>query len=125
MTDDIDIETAEAPQRYPLTVPHFEPSIPPFLSEKLSEQESFVINSLSTMEQRSEWMIRTLVELDRRQIESERLAALDRKRLILLQKSWIVFSAKKALISVPGFIALAALVAEFIKWLARHFISSQ
>lgn len=65
-------EKSERIPRYQeLKRPEFKSSIPDHLVNKLSDQEKYIIMSLSKMESEREWLINSVLELNRSLIETD------------------------------------------------------
>jgi len=64
-----------ADQRIPryqeLEKPEFKSAIPPHLVNKLSEQEKYLVETLSRMEAQNEWLIKAVLEGNRSAIETD------------------------------------------------------
>ena len=64
-----------ADQRIPryqeLEKPEFKSAIPPHLVNKLSEQEKYLVETLSRMEAQNEWLINAFLEGNRSAIETD------------------------------------------------------
>lgn len=83
-----------------LRVPEFKSLIPPHLLGKLSEQEKYLVETLSVLGQQTEWLIRATVEGNQADIELDRkVQALMRWRTILTSK-WAL-GAGALMVCVP------------------------
>jgi len=70
-----------------LAVPEFKSAIPQHLLGKLSEQERYLVETLSKMEQKTSWLIVAAVESNRALIETEkRVTRLDRWKDVLTSR---------------------------------------
>src|SRR5208337_619399 len=59
------------PRYQELEKPEFKSSIPPHLVNKLSEQEKWIIESLSRMESVHEWLVKAVLDGNRADIEAD------------------------------------------------------
>lgn len=98
-----------------LTVPHFESDIPPWLLDKLDDQQRYVIGTISKIEKQNEWIITHLVDTRRIAVAADQSAK-------KLERRWTFFSGQKAvwvaistLIGVATLEALAKAVWEWLK----------
>jgi hypothetical protein len=83
---DEDIKPEEL--KYPkLQVPEFESTIPPHLLKDLSDAERFIVESLSKLEQRGNWLVKVVVDDRDAHIEADkRLIRLERFKAKVLSK---------------------------------------
>ncbi len=90
---------AESEQQKPLTYPVFQSAIPSHLLGKLSEQERYIVETLSKMEQQNTWLSQRCVE------DSNMLMGMER-RLSRVEKWKAVLMGRWAF--VIGIVAVAA-----------------
>jgi hypothetical protein len=106
-------EKSDKSTRYqPLQRPEFKSAIPTHLVNKLSEQEKWIIESLSRMESVHEWLVKAALEANRAAIEIDiRVQAVEDWKSMVSSK-WTVI-AGFLLICLP--ILLEKLVSRVIK----------
>jgi hypothetical protein len=94
-----------------LVVPEFKSTIPQPLLGKLSEQEKYLVETLSKMEQQNAWLITAVVEGNRINLEIDR-------RLVRLERWQSIFSGKWAvlvgIVILVGPVVLKTLVDLFL-----------
>jgi hydrogenase maturation factor len=93
-----------------LETPKFESKIPTHLLDRLSEQEKWLVETLSRIDQKSDWFMEAIVRTN--EIEREidvRLARVER------------FTGKWAVVGAGGVIALTALLGAAAKAILGHF----
>lgn len=108
---------ADKPERIPryqaLKLPEFKSTVPDHLIDKLSPQEKWVIEAISRMEQRDEWIIAAILDCNRSNIESD-------LRIQELQDWQALISSKWAVLL--GCLALIApvLLEKILGWAFGH-----
>lgn len=95
----------------PLEVPEFKSTIPAHLLGKLTEQERYLVETLSKMEQQNTWLIKAVVEGNRANIEED-------KRLLKVERWKQNITSKWAIIAGLFLILFPLFARELIsKWL--------
>lgn len=90
------------PRYQALAKPDFKSTIPPHLVNKLTEQEKYLVETLSRMESQNEWLIRAVIEQNRSANETD-------LRVQEIQDWKAVISSKWAILF--GFIAVCVPIA--------------
>lgn len=103
--------------RYPkLDLPAFESKIPPHLVNKMSEQEKWLVETISKLDQKTDWLLQKIVETSGHVVDID-----VRTQKIEDWKS--VFSGKWALVAALAFMALTAVTSAGARALLDHFLS--
>jgi hypothetical protein len=90
-----------------LAAPHFKSTIPSHLLGRLTEQERYLVETLSVVEQQNRWLIDTLVDTNVAVRKSDvRIAKIETWKNNL--------TSKGAVIGVVGVVILTALVKELL-----------
>jgi len=92
------IDEEQEESRYKrLEIPEFRSAIPPHLVGKLSEQDRYLVETLSRLEQANHWLIDAVVANNRANIELDRqVRALSKWKTVLTSK-WSIVLAIAAL----------------------------
>lgn len=99
-------------------IPEFESQVPQHLLGKLTEQERWLVDTLSRMGQEQQWIIQ--------QIEAQNLIAIDHDERVLKIEGWKgYFTGKMAVVSAVVLIFLSGTVGAFLKPLIERLLSTK
>jgi hypothetical protein len=105
----MDLEPVDS--RYPkLDLPKFESKIPAHLLNRMSEQEKWLVETLSKLDQKADWFMASIVRTN--EIERE----ID-VRLMRIEK----FTSKWAMVGAAGMLLVTAFLGALAKTAIAHF----
>ena len=101
--------------RYPkLELPVFESKIPAHLVNKMSDQEKWLVETISKLDQKTDWLLSKLVETSGHVLEID-------IRTTKIEDWKTVFSGKWAMIGAICFMAVTAVTSAGVRALFEHF----
>lgn len=107
----------EPKSRYPkLELPVFESKIPSHLVNKMSDQEKWLVETISKLDQKTDWLLQKMVETSGHVLDID----------VRTQKveDWkTIFSGKWALIGAVCFMVVTAVTSAGARALFEHFAS--
>lgn len=111
----LDHMSEEVKSRYQkIELPEFESKIPPHLVNKMSDQEKWLVEAISKLDQKTDWLLQKMVETGG--------AVLDIDIRTAKIEDWkTIFSGKWALIGAVGFMVLTAVASAGARALFEHF----
>lgn len=105
----------ETKSRYPkLELPVFESKIPPHLVNKMSDQEKWLVETISKLDQKTDWLLQKMVETSGHVVEID-------IRTAKIEDWKTIFSGKWALIGAICFMLLTAVTSAGARALFDHF----
>jgi len=107
---------AEEPKsRYPrLELPVFESKIPPHLVNKMSDQEKWLVETISKLDQKTDWLLQKTVETSGQVLDID-------IRTTKVEEWKTMFSGKWALVGALCFMVLTAATSAGARALFEHF----
>lgn len=107
----------ETKSRYPkLELPTFESKIPPHLVNKMTDQEKWLVETISKLDQKTDWLLQKMVETSGQVLEID-------VRTTRIENWKTVFSGKWALIGAVCFMVVTAITSAGARALFEHFAS--
>ena len=101
--------------RYPkLELPKFESKIPMHLVNKMSDQEKWLVETISKLDQKTDWLLQKTVDTN------EHVLA-DDVRLTKVEEWKSLFSGKWAVIAGIAFMATTAVASALARGVIEHF----
>jgi len=101
--------------RYPvIELPVFESKIPPHLVNKMSDQEKWLVETISKLDQKTDWLLTKIVETSGHVLELD-------VRTARIEDWKAVFSGKWAIIAAVCFMCVTALTSAGARALFEHF----
>jgi len=105
----------EFKSRYPkLVLPVFESKIPPHLVNKMSEQEKWLVEAISKLDQKTDWLLQKTVDTSGHILEID-------MRTSKIEDWKTVFSGKWGLIGAICFMVATALTSAGARAFIDHF----
>jgi len=108
----------EPKSRYPkLELPEFESKIPPHLVNKMTDQEKWLVEAISKLDQKTDWLLHKIVETSDHVIEID-------LRTAKIEDWKMIFSGKWALISVTCFMFITAFTSAAARMLFERLAAN-
>lgn len=101
--------------RYPkLELPEFESKIPSHLVNKMTDQEKWLVETISKLDQKTDWLLQKMVETSGHVVEID-------VRTAKIEDWKTIFSGKWALIGAVCFMVVTAVTSAGARALFEHF----
>lgn len=105
----------ETKSRYPrLELPKFESKIPTHLVNKMTDQEKWLVETISKLDQKTDWLLQKTVETN------EHVLA-DDVRIAKIEEWKSLFSGKWAVVAGLAFMATTAIASAIARGVIEHF----
>lgn len=105
----------ETKSRYPkLELPEFESKIPPHLVNKMSDQEKWLVETISKLDQKTDWLLQKMVETSGHVLEID-------VRTSKIENWKTIFSGKWALIGAICFMVVTAVTSAAARAFIDHW----